>query len=63
VNLKALGETLEHGRAGLIAVYATNVADQITASIKADNRFISQAIDARADELARQIKEAESSET
>jgi uncharacterized membrane protein len=61
-DLKQLGQTLEQGRAGLIAVYATNLADQVAASIKADNRFISQAIDAQADELARQIKEAESKE-
>jgi uncharacterized membrane protein len=61
-DLKQLGETLEHGRAGLIAVYQTTLADQVAASIKADNRFISQAIDAQADELARQIKETESQE-
>ena len=47
----------------MIAVYATNVADQIAASIKAENRFISKAIDAQADELARQIKESESSDS
>ena len=58
-DLKELGEVLERGRAGLIVVYATNMADQIAASIKAENRFISKAIDAEADELARQIKEAE----
>jgi uncharacterized membrane protein len=58
-DLKQLGEVLERGRAGLIAVYATNLADQIAASIKAENRFISKAIDADADELARRIKEAE----
>ncbi len=61
-DLKQLGETLEQGRAGLIAVYQTTLADQVAASIKADNRFISQAIDAQADELARQIKETESQE-
>jgi uncharacterized membrane protein len=58
-DLKELGQVLERGRAGLIAVYATNMADQIAANIKAENRFISKAIDAEADELARQIKEAE----
>jgi uncharacterized membrane protein len=58
-DLKALGEVLERGRAGLIAVYATNMADQIAASIKADNRFVSKEIDAKADELAAQIKAAE----
>lgn len=60
-DLKQLGEVLNKGQAGLIAVYATNMADQIAASIKAENRFVSSEIDARADELARQIKEAEAS--
>jgi uncharacterized membrane protein len=58
-DLKELGQVLERGRAGLIVVYATNMADQIAANIKAENRFVSKAIDAEADELARQIKEAE----
>ena len=58
-DLKELGQVLERGRAGLIVVYATNMADQIAANIKSENRFISKAIDAEADELARQIKAAE----
>jgi len=62
-DLKKLGQVLEQGKAGLIAVYAANVADQIAASIKAENRAISKEIDARADELAAQIKQAESSES
>ena len=61
-DLEQLGETLSKGQAGLIAVYATNMADQIAASIKAENRFISNEIDARADELAQQIKDAQASE-
>lgn len=61
-DLKALGETLNKGKAGLIAVYAVNLADQIAASIKAENRFVSKEIDARADELAAQIKESQASE-
>jgi hypothetical protein len=40
-------------------VYATNMADQVAANIKAVNRFVSKEIDANGDELARQIKEAE----
>jgi hypothetical protein len=40
----------------LIAVYATNMADQIAANIKAVNRYISSEIDASADELAAQLK-------
>jgi len=62
-DLKALGETLEKGNAGLIAVYATNMADQVAANIKAANRFVSKEIDARADELAEQIKASQGSES
>jgi uncharacterized membrane protein len=58
-DLKQLAATLDKGRAGLIVLYATNMADQVAASIKAQNRFISAAIDADADELAKQIKAAE----
>jgi uncharacterized membrane protein len=58
-DLKELGETLDKGQAGLIVLYATNMADQIAASIKAQNRYISQAIDADADELAKQLKAAQ----
>ena len=61
-DLKQLGKTLEQGRAGLIAVYATNLADQVAASIKANNRYVSQAIDAQADELARHLKAAAAAE-
>lgn len=34
------------------------MADEIAASVKAENRFISEAIDAKADDLAKQIKAA-----
>src|SRR3982750_2300872 len=36
-DLKELGEVLDEGEAGLIVVYATNMADQIAANIKAAN--------------------------
>ena len=55
-DLKQLGTVLESGEAGLIVIYATNMADQVAASIKAENRFVSDAIDADADELAKQLK-------
>ena len=58
-DLKQLAATLDKGKAGLIVLYATNMADQVAASIKAENRFISAQIDANADELAKQIKAAE----
>jgi uncharacterized membrane protein len=55
-DLKASGEVLENGQAGLIVVYATNMADQVAANVKAVNRLVSDEIDARADELAEQLK-------
>ena len=55
-DLKQLGTVLENGEAGLIVIYATNMADQVAASIKAENRFVSDEIDADADELAKQLK-------
>ena len=58
-NLKQLGATLNQGQAGLIVLYATNMADQVAASIKAENRYVSDEIDANADELAKQLKAAE----
>ena len=58
-DLKELGNVLDSGEAGLIVLYATNMADQVAASIKAENRFVSDEIDADADELAKQIKAAE----
>jgi len=57
-DLKGLGEVLDKGQAGLIVVYATNMADQVAANIKAVNKFVSKEIDANADELARQLQEA-----
>ena len=57
-DLKRLGEVLDNGQAGLIVVYATNMADQVAANIKAVNRFVSKEIDANADELARQLQGA-----
>ena len=58
-DLKELGSVLDKGQAGLIVLYATNMADQIAASIKAQNRYVSREIDASADELAKQLKAAE----
>ncbi|MET0801482.1 MAG: DUF1269 domain-containing protein [Actinomycetota bacterium] len=55
-DLKKLGAVLDQGQAGLIVLYATNMADQIAANIKAENRFVSDEIDANADELAKQLK-------
>jgi uncharacterized membrane protein len=58
-DLKDLGETLDAGQAGLVAVYETNLADQIAANIKAANRIVSLVTDMEADQLARDLKAAE----
>ena len=58
-DLKELGETMDAGTAGLIAVYATNMADQVAATIKAANRIVSKATDMAADQLAADMKAAE----
>ena len=60
-DLKQLGDVLGQGQAGLIVVYATNMADQIAANVKAVNRAVSKEIDANADELAKELNEAEKS--
>jgi uncharacterized membrane protein len=58
-DLAALGDVLGQGRAGLIVVYAVNMADQIAANMKSVNTAaVSKKIDAYADELAHQLHEA-----
>src|SRR5688572_869775 len=57
-DLKDLGETLDAGQAGLIAVYETNLAEQIVANIKAANRLVYAATDMAADQLAADLAPA-----
>lgn len=58
-DLKQLGEVLDKGRAGLIVVYESNLADQIGANIQAGNKFVSKKIDADLDDLTKQIADAQ----
>jgi uncharacterized membrane protein len=58
-DLKDLGETLDSGQVGLIAVYETNLADQIVANIKAANRLVYAATDFAADQLAADLAQAD----
>lgn len=58
-DLKEVGEVLDEGQAGLIVVYAANMADQVAANIKAANRMIAKATDVAADELAQEIRDAQ----
>ncbi len=57
--LKELGETLDEGHAGLIAVYATDLADQVVASVRAANRLRYAATEVAADRLAADLARAE----
>src|SRR5688500_9581901 len=57
-DLKDLGETLDAGQAGLIAVYETNLADQIVANVRAANRLVYAATDMAADQLAEDLAQA-----
>jgi len=58
-DLKQLGAVLDKDSAGLIVIYATNMADQVAASLKATDRYVSDAVDVDADALAKQIQESE----
>jgi uncharacterized membrane protein len=58
-DLKQLGEVLDDGAAGLIVVYAANMADQVVANVKAANRMVSAATEMAAEDLAKEVKEAE----
>jgi uncharacterized membrane protein len=58
-DLKDLGETLDAGQAGLIAVYETNLAEQIVANIRAANRLVYAETDMAADQLAADLAQAD----
>ncbi len=58
-DLKELGEVLDKGDAGLVVVYSASVADQVSAVIKAANRYVSEATDLAADEIAQAIRDGE----
>ena len=62
-DLKDLGETLDTGQAGLIAVYETNLAEQIVANIRAANRLVYAATDFAADRLAEDLEQADAEAT
>jgi len=62
-DLKDLGETLDAGSAGLVAVYEFDLADQVAAIIKAANRAVSRETGMAADRLAVDMARAEAGRT
>jgi uncharacterized membrane protein len=57
-DLKEFGDVLARGQAGLVLVYAPDMADEIAANIKAADKHISKEIDANTEDLQRQLKSA-----
>jgi uncharacterized membrane protein len=60
-DLKDLGETLDEGDAALIVVGESKIDEQIEKAAKRARKVIEKQIDADADELKRELEEAERS--
>ena len=58
-DLRGITETLETGHAALIVVYAADMADQIAGRVKAPKTYVSKDVQARVEELADQMRQAE----
>jgi uncharacterized membrane protein len=58
-DLRGITDTLDRGQAALIVVYAADMADEIAARVKAPDTYVSKDVQARVDELAKQMREAE----
>jgi uncharacterized membrane protein len=58
-DLRGITETLERGQAALIVVYATEMADQISARVSASQTYVSKDVQARVEELEKQMREAD----
>ena len=61
-DLKALGEVLDVGTAGLLVVYAANLEDQIAQAVTAVDKAISKEIDLDADQLAKDLEAADAAD-
>lgn len=58
-DLKDLGEALDDGDAALIVIGESKVEEQIEKAVKRAKKVIEKQIDADADELKRQVREAQ----
>ena len=58
---KQLAGVLDRGDAGLVVVYATNMADQISAAVTAENTYVSEAMAIDQAALDKEIAAASSS--
>jgi len=60
-DLKTLGEVIDKGRAGLIVVYAPEMADQVGANSARAARSVTKSTSVSSDQLAAEVREAEAS--
>jgi uncharacterized membrane protein len=61
-DLKALGEVLDEGDAGLVVVYGPDMADRVITSVSRARRTVRRSADISVEELAAQVRAAHASE-
>jgi uncharacterized membrane protein len=62
-DLMTLGQVLDEADAGLVIVYAADMADRVTTNVTAAGRTVCGTTDVTAEELAADIREAETAST
>jgi hypothetical protein len=55
-DLKALGEVLDEGDAGLVVVYSSEMADRVITSVTRARRSVRRSADVSLPELAAQVR-------
>jgi uncharacterized membrane protein len=58
-NLKALGDVLDQGRAGMVVVYGPDMADRVSGSITQASATVRRTTDISVEELAAALRERE----
>jgi uncharacterized membrane protein len=61
-DLKALGEVLDEGDAGLVVVYGPDMADRVITSVRRARRTVRRSADVSLEELAAQVRAARAGE-
>ncbi len=59
-DLKALGEVLDQGHAGVVVVYGPDMADRVSSTIKLATSRVRATTDVSSEQLAADLREAES---
>jgi uncharacterized membrane protein len=58
-DLKALGEVLDQGHAGLVVVYGPDMADRVSGAITRATSYVRASTDVTSEQLAEDLREAE----